>query len=87
MNTITIRQVRQHWPEVEKRLLAERELMVTRDAVPVAKLSALSPPKRAQRKRFTPELHARWMKEIWGSKPPRLNSGKWLDDERRERFT
>ena len=87
MNTITIREVRQHWPAVEKRLALERELIVTRDAAPVAKLSALPLPKTGRRKRFSDEMHARWMKEIWGSKPPRTDSGKWLDEERRERFT
>jgi antitoxin (DNA-binding transcriptional repressor) of toxin-antitoxin stability system len=87
MNTITIRQVRQHWPEVERRLATEGELTITRDASPVARLCALSPPKHVRRKRFSAEMHARWMKEIWGLKPPRLSSGQLLDDERRERFT
>ena len=84
MNTITIRQMRQRWPEVERRLAAEGELTITRDASPVARLSALSPPKPGLRKRFSAEMHARWMKEIWGAKPPRSDSGKWLDEERRE---
>ncbi len=86
MKTVTIRNIRQHWPEVEKLLLVEGELLVTRDAVPVATLSALSAPKRATRERFSVEMHARWIKEIWGSNPPRTGSGKWLEEQRRDRF-
>jgi antitoxin (DNA-binding transcriptional repressor) of toxin-antitoxin stability system len=84
MNTVTIRQLHQRWPEVEQRLAIERELIVIRNATPVASLHALTPPKKNRRKRFSAEMHARWMKEIWGEKPPCLNSDKWLDEERRE---
>jgi len=86
INTITIREVRQHWPAVEKRLAAEGELTITRDSRPVAKLSALRPAKLPPRQRFTAELHARWMKEIWGDHPPRIDSGKILEELRRDRF-
>jgi len=86
MNTITIREVRQHWPLVEKRLAAEGELTITRDARPVARLSALPPAKAPPRQRFTAELHAKMMKEIWGDNPPRIDSGKILAELRRDRF-
>jgi len=86
MNTVTIRQVRQSWPEVEKRLAAEGELTITRDSLPVAKLNALRPAKSPQRKRFTAELHARWMKKIWGVHPPSIDSGQILHELRRDRF-
>jgi len=86
MNSVTIRQVCRHWPEVEQRVAVERELIITRNAVPVASLHALTPPKKKRRKRFSAEMHARWMKEIWGAKPPCLNSDKWLEEARRERF-
>jgi antitoxin (DNA-binding transcriptional repressor) of toxin-antitoxin stability system len=86
MNTVTIRQVRQRWPLVEKRLAAEGELIITRDATPVATLSALRAAKSRPRKHFTKELHARWMKEIWGNHPPRIDSGQMLRELRRDRF-
>jgi len=86
MNTVTIRQMRQQWPEVEKRLAVERELIITRDAAPVASLRALPPPKNGRRKRFSAEMHARWMKEIWGANPPRIDSSQILGQLRRERF-
>ena len=38
MKTITIRDLRQRWPEVEAVLQAEDEIIVTRDSKPVAKL-------------------------------------------------
>lgn len=86
MNTITVREIRQRWPLVEKRLAAEGELTVTRDSRPVAKLSVLRPAKLPRRNRFTPELHARWMREIWGNHSPRIDSGKILEELRRDRF-
>lgn len=56
MNTVTIRQVRQNWPEVERRLAVERALIVTRHAAPLASLHALTPPKKSRRKRFSDEM-------------------------------
>ena len=38
MRTITIRDLRQHWPEAEAALQVEDEIIVTRDSQPVAKL-------------------------------------------------
>jgi uncharacterized protein with PIN domain/antitoxin (DNA-binding transcriptional repressor) of toxin-antitoxin stability system len=55
----------QDWPEAEAALANERELIVTRDGKPVAKLIRFqeSAPKR---KRFDPGEHQRRMKRIWG---------------------
>ena len=36
MDTVTVRELRQSWPAVEKRLTAAGELVVTRDGEPVA---------------------------------------------------
>ena len=38
MKTISIRDLRQKWPEAESRLQVEKEIIITRDAKPVAKL-------------------------------------------------
>ena len=42
METVTIRELRQNWPAVEKRLAAVGELAVTRDGAAVA---LLAPPR------------------------------------------
>ena len=45
MEPVTIRDLRQNWPEVEKRLATEGELTVTRDGTAVA---LLTPPRPAK---------------------------------------
>ena len=67
MKAITIRDLRLRWPEMEKTLRAERELIITRDGQPVAKLATLDPPK-PRRQRWNPEAHKKWLKKIWGGK-------------------
>jgi antitoxin (DNA-binding transcriptional repressor) of toxin-antitoxin stability system len=65
MKTVSIRDLRQKWPEVEAALGAERVLIVTRDGKPVAKLVCFeqTAPKR---KRFSPREHKRKIKKTWG---------------------
>ena len=46
MKKITIRDLRQCWPETEKTLQVENELIITRDGQPVAKLVRVVPKKR-----------------------------------------
>ena len=67
MKTISIRDLRQRWPEAEAALQIEEEIIVTRDSKPVAKLVRIAEPK-AKRKRWDPEEHKRWMKKVWGDK-------------------
>lgn len=38
MKTITVRDVRQRWPEAERSLAEEGEIVITRDGKPVARL-------------------------------------------------
>ena len=38
MKSISVRDLRHHWPEAERALLSEREIIITRDAKPIAKL-------------------------------------------------
>ncbi|MEX1115646.1 MAG: hypothetical protein WEB53_10385 [Akkermansiaceae bacterium] len=61
---MTVRDVRQKWPEAERRLAEEGEIVITRDGKPVARLLPVEvdPP----RKRFDPEEQRRWLKEMWG---------------------
>lgn len=65
MKTISIRDLRQRWPEAEAALEIEQEILITRDSRPVAKLVRVTPPK-AKRKRWDPEAHRKWMKKVWG---------------------
>ena len=65
MKTITIRDLRQRWPEAEAALQIEEEIVITRDSKPVAKLVRI-PPVSSERPRWNPEEHARWQKKVSG---------------------
>jgi len=67
MTTITIRDLRHKWPQAESLLQEVGEIIVTRDAAPVAKLVRIDPPKPAK-KRFDPVEHAAWQKRTFGGK-------------------
>ena len=67
MKTITIRDLRHRWPEAEKSLQAESEILVTRDGKPVAKLVRVVS-KGPKRKRWDPNEHSRWIRKVYGKK-------------------
>jgi antitoxin (DNA-binding transcriptional repressor) of toxin-antitoxin stability system len=67
MKTVTIRDLRQRWPETEAALQVEDEILITRDSKPVAKLVRFVPPK-SKRKRWNPADHRRWIKKVYGNK-------------------
>jgi antitoxin (DNA-binding transcriptional repressor) of toxin-antitoxin stability system len=73
MKTITIRDLRQRWPETEKSLQIENEIVITRDGQPVAKLVRVSAAAR-KRPRWNVEEHARWQKKISGGKISRSDA-------------
>ena len=73
MKTFSVRDLRQRWPEAEALLRTEREIIITRDSKPVAKLVRFTVPKRP-RKRFDPVAHARWQRKINGGRVSR-----WVD--------
>jgi len=68
MKTITIRDLRQRWPEAEAALQVENEILITRDSIPVARLVRFTPPK-TERKPWNPEAQAARIKKIMGGKP------------------
>lgn len=83
MKTVTVRDLRQRWPETERALDVEREILVTRDARPVARLVRyVETP--SVRKRFDPKAHQAWQRRLSGGKVTR-----WVDEgllrEREER--
>lgn len=67
MKTISIRDLRQRWPEAEAALQVEDEIIITRDSKPVAKLVRVAREK-PRRKRWNPEEHMRWLKKLYGNK-------------------
>jgi antitoxin (DNA-binding transcriptional repressor) of toxin-antitoxin stability system len=67
MKTITIRDLRQRWPEAEAALKVEDEILITRDSKPVAKLVRITPPE-TRRKRWNPDEHAARIGKILGNK-------------------
>lgn len=67
MKTITIRDLRQRWPEAEAALEVEDEILITRDSKPVAKLVRISSG-ASKRPRWDADAHARWQKKVSGGK-------------------
>lgn len=73
MKTITIRDLRQRWPEAEAALQVEDEILITRDSKPVAKLVRVSTA-ASTRPRWDMEKHARWQRTIAGGKVSRSDA-------------
>lgn len=73
MKTISVRDLRQRWPEAEARLQSEKEIIITRDSRPVAKLVRLDE-RPKPRQRFDPDAHGRWQRRMAGGKVSR-----WVD--------
>ncbi len=67
VKTISIRDLRQRWPEAEAALEVEDEIIITRDSKPVAKLVRVMPEQK-KRPRWDPEAHARWQRKVSGGK-------------------
>lgn len=82
MKTITIRDLRQRWPEAEAALQVENEILITRDSKPVAKLVRIRE-EESKRPRWDPDAHARWQKKVSGGKISRSDAA--LASSRAER--
>ncbi len=67
MKSISIRDLRQRWPEAEAALQVEEEILITRDSRPVARLVLVTEPAR-KRKRWDPEEHRKWIRRVYGNK-------------------
>ena len=83
MKTITIRDLRQRWPEAEAALEIEEEIVITRDSKPVAKLVRI-PPAKPTKKRWDPVKFRKRINAILGKKT-RTNSLKLLEELREDR--
>ena len=90
MKTITIRDLRQRWPEAEAALEVENEILITRDSKPAALqiegeilITRDSKPvarlvrvasEGPNRSRWNPEEHARWQRRVSGGKSSRSDA-------------
>jgi hypothetical protein len=73
VKSISVRGLRQRWPAAEALLRVEKELDITRDAKPVAKLVRIDEPSTSRR-RFDPAAHAKWQRRMTGGEVSR-----WVD--------
>ena len=83
MRTISVRDLRQRWPEVDAWLRVEKEIVITRNAKPVAKLVHVDDGAKGRR-RYDPVAHAKWQREIAGGKITRWVD-RALNEERSDR--
>jgi antitoxin (DNA-binding transcriptional repressor) of toxin-antitoxin stability system len=74
MKTVTVRDLRQRWPETERALQTEHEILITRDSKPVAKLVRYVVPDRP-RARFDPVAQGTWQRKMSGGTITR-----WVDE-------
>ena len=73
MKSISIRDLRQRWPAAEALLQVEKEIVITRDAKPIARLVRIDAAVGV-RQRFDPVAHAKWQRKTAGGKVSR-----WVD--------
>ena len=82
---MSVRELRLHWPAVEKRLRATGSLTVTRDNVPVATLVTFDGVvSHDQQQRFDANEHMRWLASTWSGKLQPPSSDEMLREERGE---
>ena len=82
---MTVRDVRLHWPQAEKALAQGEEIVVTRDAKPVARLLPFIPATSRTRPRFDPELHLRRLLRFWKNQPAQPSTDECLARDRSDR--
>lgn len=84
---MTVRDIRQRWPEAEKALAEEGEVIVTRDSVPVAKIVPYVAPaaRKGKVKGFDAAAHMRWLKRISKDDPPNMRSSDEILHEMRNK--
>jgi antitoxin (DNA-binding transcriptional repressor) of toxin-antitoxin stability system len=80
VKVMTIRDLRQRWPQAEAALQIENEIIITRDSKPVAKLVRITAAENRP-KRWDPEAHLRWLKRTWRGKQVGLVD-KYLQGDR-----
>lgn len=79
---MTASQIRLHWSTAEKVLAKGEEIVVTRNAKPVARLLPFPSDKERERQRFNPELHLRKLRRFWQDKPAQPSVDELLKQDR-----
>lgn len=85
MKTMTVSDIHEHWAEAESALAVEKEIIITRNGHPVAKLTQVEPAQKL-RARFDFEEHRRWKKEVFGTAPMPDWVQKFCTEDRAERI-
>lgn len=84
MATMTVRDVRLKWPEAERLLAQDGEVVVTRDSKPVARILPYRVQHQASRKRFDPAQHTAWLRRFWKAQPKQPSTDELLRRDRDE---
>jgi len=79
---MTVRDIRQRWPEAERALREAKEIIVTRDGQPVARLLPIASRPLRSRRQFDAEELGRWRERFWRTQPEQPSTGEWLDRDR-----
>jgi antitoxin (DNA-binding transcriptional repressor) of toxin-antitoxin stability system len=83
MKTISVRDIRLHWPKAEQALRSGGELVVTRDGTPVARLLPFAAPALSTAK-FDGAAHLRWLSSFWKDRAAKPSTDEWLAEDRDE---
>jgi len=84
VKSISVRELRHRWPEAEKALISEKEIIITRDAKPIARLTKWEgEPKRSGR--FIPASHRKWQTQVFGPGKMLRSVEEWLANGREDR--
>jgi antitoxin (DNA-binding transcriptional repressor) of toxin-antitoxin stability system len=81
---MTVRDIRLKWPEAERLLARAGEIVVTRDAKPVARITPYRQPGAPRPRRFDPTEHRRWLRRFWKNQPRQPSTDELLARDRAE---
>ena len=84
MTRMSVRDIRQKWPEAERKLATVGEIVVTRDSRPVARILPYEQRRTRARERFDPAAHTRWLRQFWKGQPRQASTDERLKAERDE---
>jgi antitoxin (DNA-binding transcriptional repressor) of toxin-antitoxin stability system len=85
MKTMTVRDVRQRWPEAERALAEHGEIIVTRDSRPVARIVPIEPGDHGVRPALDVVALRRWRSRFWRGQPPQPSTDETLAADRADR--
>ena len=81
---MTVRDIRLRWPEAEKLLATEGEIVVTRDSRPVARILPYLPAAAKKRARFDRNEHMRWLRRVSKGELRGPSTDELLQEDREE---